>query len=114
MQTRIYPQTCIGEQVPHVLVRHRKAFPFYFLVLENFGTLLDFGDLKNESRWTAWCPHLFRKDGPHTWKYHVSVKSMRDTSIKWAVNEVREKLGCLKDRAAPAISRTLNAWGRQA
>lgn len=30
-QTSVHPQTLIGEQVPHVLFRHRKAFPFHFL-----------------------------------------------------------------------------------
>lgn len=46
MQTSPHPQTLAGEQMPHVLFRHRKAFLFYLLVLENFGTLLGFGDLK--------------------------------------------------------------------
>lgn len=107
-------KTFIWEQVPHVLFRHREAFPFYFLVLENFGTLLDFGDLKKESRWTVWGPQLFRKDSPCTCKCHFSVKTMTEIYIKWAVNEVREKLGYLKTRAPPIILRTYYTWERRA
>lgn len=88
-----------------VFFRHKKAFPFYYLVLEKFGTLLNFGDLKNESRWTAWRSHLSRKDGPCTCKYHLSAQTMREIN-KWGVNEVREKPGYLKARVPPVISRT--------
>lgn len=114
MQTSVHPQNIYLRQVPHVLFRHREAFPFYFLVLENFGTLLDFGDLKKESRWTVWGPQLFRKDSPCTCKCHFSVETMTEIYIKWAVNEVREKLGYLKTRAPPIILRTYYTWERQA
>lgn len=61
---------------------------------------------KMKGRWTTWGPHIFRKDGPCICKYHLSVKTMREINIKWAVNEVGEKLGYLKARAPPVISRT--------